>query len=126
MPNKKLTAKKLDILAVRIIMLLQENDLFCDTNLYLNNKKYSSNKTINAETKETVFGEYYITNDIDVTQCVEYNNPKTITMTFEGPLYDIMNYSTDSPLIDKLTKLLKSYGLYYEQGYMWSLALYPE
>lgn len=67
---------------------------------------------------------YYDAGTCDVTACVEYANPESITMTFEGPFYSDLN---ENPSVgEKLNEIGKKYGCYYEQGYAWSLAFYEE
>lgn len=44
-------------------------------------------------------------------------------MTFEGPLYDVLNYG-DGTTENELRTFFEDYGLYYELGYAWSLATY--
>ena len=51
-----------------------------------------------------------------------------LTMTFEGPFYDIINYNSPAKYCDKILSefndILKSYKKYYELGYAWSLSLH--
>lgn len=123
-----MTASQNEELAVKIIEYLQKNELFYDTSLYLNNKKYHSDKySTNAlgydKVEKTQYGAYYVTNDIDVTQIVKYCNPDTITMIFEGPLYDAINYG-NGQVEEDLNNIAAEYDLYLERGFAWSLAFY--
>ena len=121
--TKKLTKKELESLAVDLICFLQKHDLFYMVNIYVNNKLLKDNKTTNAQHATTPFGSYYIVNDINPKENLEYYNPETITVTFEGPLYDIINYNNSS-LYQQLCDLFERKGLYIEQGYAWSFSLY--
>ena len=48
------------------------------------------------------------------------------SVTFEGELYDAMNYNEfGSNIAEKIRNDLGEYGLYFEQGYAWSLHVYP-
>lgn len=118
-----MTVKQNEEFAVKIIEYLQKNELFYNTSLYLNNKKYNTDAFRYDETAETQYGTYYITNDVDVTQAIKYCNPDTITMIFEGPLYDALNYGNGQVETD-LNDIAAEYGLYLEQGFAWSLAFY--
>lgn len=55
---------------------------------------------------------------------VEYGNPECMSVTFEGPLYDYLNYS-GSHVEKALDDLFKRYGLYFEQGHSWSFGVFP-
>lgn len=113
-------------LMIEIIEYMQKHELFEMVNIYTNGHLYSSDKTDkDFTTKTTKYGEYYDYGTYDVTEQIEYNNPNTITMTFEGPFYNAYNgnygnYKTE----DDIRKICDKYGLYAEQGYAWSLALY--
>lgn len=111
-------------MALELIRYLQENDMFTDVSLYLNNKRYSSSQHNDDLVEETEYGPYYITDDVDVSDYVEYFNAHTITMTFEGPLYDALNYAYDNTVSDDISAIAASYGLYFEQGNAWNLAFY--
>lgn len=119
-----LTSKECKRLALDIIKYLQKNELFYDVLLYLNDSRYSSNASENAEKQHTPYGEYYIEDNIIVSDYVKYNNPETVTMTFEGPLNHELNFG-DGKIAEDLNKIAKKYNLYFEQGYSWSLAFYP-
>jgi hypothetical protein len=52
---------------------------------------------------------------------------ETISMSFEGDLYEVLNYRNESlanVFIPRFTKLLDSYGLLYELGDEWNLGTY--
>lgn len=106
-----------------IIKYCCEHDLFIDVTLYVNGHQYSSEKQPTAKIIKTGNHEYYDYGEKDVTTAVEYNNPDTLTMTFEGPLYDAYNYG-DGTTEAAFNKIAAKYGLYPEQGYAWSLAMY--
>lgn len=114
----KLTKRQLETLTNEIINFLKKHELFYDISIYCNNKKYHDGNN----------GEIEIIDDINPADIVEYNNPDTITMTFEGGFYHIINYDYDMSycdfIIEEFDKILDKYGLYYELGHAWSLALY--
>lgn len=114
-------------LAVEIMQYLCERDMWEDVCIYLNGKRYSSEKPRDDYDVMTVTGcKYYVTEDIDVTSYVKYNNPDTITMTFEGALHCALNEcGPDDTTEEDLQAIFNRYGLYFERGHTWSLALYP-
>lgn len=124
MKNKKSHTEKMDELALDLIDFLQKNNLFHDITIYVNQKRLSSNPSEQATEHKTPFGAYYVTNNINVAEFIEYNNPDTITMSFEGPLYHMINYGSQKEQ-NRFENIFKKYGLYTEQGYAWSLAAYP-
>lgn len=124
--TKPITPKNMEKLAVQLIRWLIKHDCFSDVCIYTKDTRFSSSRprTCSEEDIEEVKlknGVYY-KSPADVTQIVEYNNPDTLTVTFEGPLYDLINHN--SYLESGLCSLFLPYGLYYEQGYSWSFALY--
>lgn len=115
-------------LMIAIIEYLQKKDYFQDVNIYTNGHKYSCDKHPGDIELHTKHGPYYDCGEWDVETQIEYNNPKTLTMTFEGPLYHDYNgtafpYSKCHAERD-ITKICNRFGLYPEQGYAWSLACY--
>ena len=124
MKVKEITSEKMDALALEIVEFLQKNELFQDVNIYCNNKRISSNVITNGDLIKTELGTHYVIGTCNVASVVEFNNPNTITMTFEGPLYQVLNYGP-TKTEQAFLKLFSKYGLYYELGYAWSLAAYP-
>ena len=110
--------EKIKELAYKISNLLKEYDLCSDVAIYFNNKRlqhFTTNKKEGWVLEEGFKGSDY----------TQYANDQTITMTFEGPLYDIINYYIPSGnFLYVFNKLLKNYGYYYELGNAWNLALY--
>lgn len=121
MSNKKHSEESLYNLMVDIVTYLSENDMFYDTSIYVNKKHYSSNK--NKDSTELKIGSVsvYQSDCEDPSKQIEYCNKDTLTMTFEGPLYEELNYGNAH---DKLSAIFKKYGLYFEMGYAWSLTAY--
>jgi hypothetical protein len=59
-----------------------------------------------------------------------YGNDASFSMTFEGPLYEALNYGEwggykAGGAVDFLTETSRKYGFYYERGYAWSAHFYP-
>lgn len=119
-----MTKKQLENIALDLITFLQRHDLYYMVNIYVNNKVLTDNRMKGTETRDTPFGPYYIVHNVNPGDLLEYYNPETITVTFEGPLYHIINYSECHSLYKELCSLFERYGLYLEQGYAWSFSLY--
>lgn len=105
--------EKNEKLAGEIIGLLKEHGCWFDASLMYNNKRVSSNGRVEE--------------NVNVREMIEYCNPETITMTFEGPFYRAMNYGREfdnHKLYNQFNKLIEKYGYYFEFGHAWSLTLY--
>lgn len=105
-----------------LVMYLYKNELLFDVNIYVNAKRYSTSE-YNTDTNIKIGSAVMYQSDCEnPEECVEYCNKDTLTMTFEGPLYQALNY--DGTTEEDLNKIFAKYGLYYEQGYAWSLTAY--
>ena len=108
---------KLEELAEKITKLISDYNLDSDVAIYFGGKRldcFSTNDEDDWIEVEEVKGSEYC----------QYANDDTITMTFEGPLYDAINYGGYGEFMKKLDKLISDYGYYYELGNAWNLALY--
>lgn len=97
-----------------IVTFLIENDLFYDLRIYFNDMAIDSNKGILEDIKGSTF--------------FEFANDDTVSMSFEGPFYRVMNLGfeneTYASLENQFSEILEHHGFYYELGYAWSLSLY--
>lgn len=112
--------------AFEIINFLIRHELWQDTFVYVNGKRYGCYDGEHYKydnTWDCVFRE----DDMNPADYVEFYSD-FLTMTFEGPFYDIVNYYISAKycdkIIDEFNDILKKYNKYYELGYAWSLALY--
>lgn len=117
---------RMEKLAMELIDLLIEHDMYIDVTIYVNNEMWSATRGRNDIERHTPKqNTFFVTDNVDVSKRIEYANPDTITLTFEGPLYTALNYYDQSHIRDRLDKLFLRYHLYAEQGHAWSMALYP-
>lgn len=108
--RKPLTKEQIEELADSIYQLFKENDMWMDTSIFFNECR------LNDEKRES---------DVDPRDYFEYVNPEHIlSMSFEGPVYDMFNYCEYESVHEKFDALLKKYGLYYELGNAWNLSCY--
>lgn len=122
--TKRLTPAKLEKLALELIEYLQQHDLFDMVHIYVNRKCFSDTRYDSMGTRHlSKYGAYYVKDNVNVKEMVEYSNPETITMTFDGILYDVINNGNGGVTGD-LNRMFKKYGLYYEQGHPWDFSLY--
>lgn len=124
---KKPTKAQIENLAKEIRQYLLDREMWSDIRIYFNGKAFAT------DDRE---GHYYY-NDPDHLVVLEDEDPHTyteyagdiLTMTFEGPLYEVLNYGGygDNPwqVEEELTAIFRKYGLYYELGNAWNLTAYP-
>lgn len=108
----KVGKDKLKELAKEISILLESYDCHTDTAIYYSNQRLSYD------------GSWKLEEGFKGSSFTQYANDSTITMTFEGNFYEVMNYGLFPKLYDKFSKLLEKYGFYFELGNAWNLALY--
>ena len=118
----KLTEAAIEKLAKEIRSFLLDRDMWSDTRIYFNGKAFATDDRQ---------GHYYY-NDPEHLIVLEDEDPRTyteyagdiLTMTFEGPLYDALNYGPWQ-VEEQLQAIFRKYGLYFELGNAWSLSAYP-
>ena len=110
----------------KLVRLLRDEGMLHDVCIYAGDRRYFSEPSPRHEAAGTdeELGLTY-QDGIDVRKFLEYSNPETLTVTFEGPLYSALNYG-DGRLERKLDALFGKYGLYMEYGHAWSFSLWEE
>lgn len=128
--TKPVTPANMRELAAQLIDYFQEIGCWYDMGIYVDNERWASqkySKDTDMEKCTTKKGtEYYVEKNVDISARLEYSNPDTISMYFEGPLYYTINYDDYDFLTKMDEKFLKPYNLYFEQGHAWSAAAYPD
>ena len=123
---KKITKDSMTKLAFKLMEYFHKNEMWDSTIIYAAGKRYLSPGY--AYNKEHLYKTYkddikYVEEDADVKDYVSYSNPDTVTIAFEGLLYDIID--NDFGFILKLDKkFLEPYGLYFELGNQWNMSAY--
>ena len=123
-----LTASEKHEFAEKLIDWLSAKEYFYGVNIYTGTCRYTDTSEYkpenNFEQCTTQKGTEYIKQPYNGCPC-EYHNPNTLTITFEGPLYDAFNYHAFESTNEALDKIAEPYKLYNEQGYAWSTSFYP-
>lgn len=109
----KLTKTNIEELAKEIIAFLDKEELASDVRIYFNNKVISNEgrhwKSIENIDPHNYFGCAY---------------DHILSMSFEGPLYEVLNY-TFGREEKGFSSIFEKWGLYYEIGDAWNLSAYP-
>lgn len=110
-------------LAKDIINFLLKHEIFDDTFIYVNGKRYGTydgEGHYNYGTNS--WDKVYAEDDKDPRKYFEYAG-KILSMSFEGPLYDILNYSFElgGNLEEEFYKIFEKHGYYFELGNSWNL-----
>lgn len=124
------TKQKMQALAKDIYEFCNEHDLWQDCCIYLQGNAYTYWKTWNDEAGEKLADNLYKYEDKDPNVYFDYVNNLTLSMSFEGALYRVVNYYWESnswsSLYKKFNKLFAKYDCYYELGDAWNLTVYLE
>ena len=118
----KITKKMITELGNKVVELCQKN-WYGDTSVYFNGKrvrldsgKFDADHNYHVDVagvdEDCHPGDYFS----------YYNSNHILSMSFEGELYDALNYGNGSK---ELEELFKQYGVYYELGNAWNLSVYP-
>ena len=116
-----LSEKKREELATEIFDWLIKHELWVDVCIYFNGKRWG---THNVETGEFYYNEpKYYEMKANPKDYFEYvREPENIlSMSFEGPLYKVLNGYSGFRLHDEFEKIFNKYGLYFELGNAWNL-----
>ena len=118
--------EKYELLSVDIYRWCQKKNLWGDCCIYCCGKAYASWDTWGGVKGKQIAEKLYEYEEKNPKDYFEYANPDTLSMSFEGPLYSVLNAYVPgwTKLEQQFSKLFKKYGLYYEMGYAWSLSAY--
>ena len=106
----KLTKIKIEKLANEIVEFLRKKEMLGATCIYYNNKRIRNGELEDGEFDPHDYFEYAAYNHI-------------LSMSFEGGLYDALNYH-GGRIVGQFDKIFEKYGLYYELGDSWNLTAY--
>lgn len=116
-------ADRAEALAHDIYTWCIENDCWQDVYIYYNGKRMGTSDYTRNGNKTFCYGgaPLYVGN-CDPRDYFKYvREPNILSMSFEGPLHEILNGDDSFALQDLFSK----YGLYYEFGDPWNLSAYP-
>lgn len=113
-------------LAKEIYNWCKKNELWCDITIYFNGKAWSYSSTWGNESGKQIDEDLYEYENKNPLDYFEYANPKTLSMSFEGPLYRVLNGYTHGwvKLENEFMNMFEKYGYYFEYGHAWNLSAY--
>ena len=111
-----------------IIDWMIKNGLWIDNAIYVNGKRYGDYDGEDYHYDNT-WDCVFVEDNMDPRDYFEFAGD-FLSMSFEGPLYEILNYYNDfiqgydDKMIEEFNAILAKYGKYYELGDAWNLSLY--
>lgn len=103
-----------------------KNDLWGDNCIYFNGKAWASWDTWHNDDGKKIGERLYEYENINPKEYFEYANPNTLSMSFEGPLYHVLNAYVPGwiELAEEFGDLFRKHNYYYELGHAWNLSVY--
>lgn len=124
--TKDMFKTKAEKCAKEIINWCIKNKLWIDTFVYVNGKRYGCKDGSHYHYDNT-WDCVFVEEDMDPHDYFEYAGD-FLSMSFEGPLYEVMNCGWEFAHYEKLeqefTKICAKYGKYYELGNAWNCSLH--
>lgn len=113
-------------LAIDIYDWCKKHNLWSDITIYFDGIAFSSSYEWAGVHGKKIDEDLYQYENKNALDYFEYANPETLSMSFEGPLYHVLNGYVKSwtRLEAQFHKLFEKYNLYYELGYAWNLSAY--
>lgn len=119
-------SERLEALAKEIYQFLVSHGMWIDTAIYYDGKCMKTDGTENGQHSYRYNGKPFYDDEADPRRFFEYvADPHILSMSFEGPLYDVLNYG-DAKKEAEFQAIFDKHGIYYEMGHMWNLTCYEE
>lgn len=119
---KKLTKANISQLAQEIMTFLEQKGLNSGVCIYFNGNRMRSDGHWDGEELTYSWVGEFNKDPHDYFEYAAYNH--ILSMSFEGELYDVLNYSFGKRE-EQFRELFEKYGLYFELGNAWNLTAYP-
>lgn len=113
-------------LAKDIYRWCKKKGLWGDNIIYFDGMAWSSSQMWKNEQGKKIDEDLYEFANRNPKDYFEFANPETLSMSFEGRLYHVLNgyVSGWSKLTDDFGKIFDKYDCYYEMGHSWNLSVY--
>lgn len=119
---KQLTKSQIEKLALDIMLFLDTHHMQDGVCIYFNNKRIRSKGNWDGEDYTYEWVEDPNMDPHDYFEFAAYEH--ILSMSFEGSLYDCLNYSI-SKREEEFRAIFDKYDLYFELGNAWNLTAYP-
>jgi hypothetical protein len=119
---KKLTQANIEQLVDEITAFLEKHHMQDGVCIYFNNKRLVSEGFFDGENLTYKWMQEENMDPHHYSPYAAYDH--IISMSFEGSLYDLLNYRCGK-LEEQFRAIFTKYGLYYEFGYAWCFTAYP-
>lgn len=116
-----------EALARDIYNWCKQYGLWGDNTIYFDGKAWASDhRAWQGQLPNQIDEDLFEYADRDPRNYFEYANPDTLSMSFEGELYYVLNGYTPGwvKLEAEFLALFEKYGMYYELGNSWNLAAF--
>ena len=121
---KTLTKTNIEQLAKEIMEFLEKEEMMSSVSIYFNGKVVRANSEYDRET-DTFSCSWITEENVDPHNYFEYAAyDHILSMSFEGVLYDVLNYSGGQKEVE-FRAIFEKYGVYCECGNAWNLSVYP-
>lgn len=113
-------------LAIDIYDFCKKHNLWGDCCIYFDGKALASWPDWHGELGKKIDVDLYQYENRNPVEYFEYANKDTVSMSFEGPLYSVLNGYVRGgyKLEEQFQKLFEKYGYYFEYGHAWNLSAY--
>lgn len=119
---KTFTKTNIEEFAKEIISFLNKEKLASDVSIYFNNKVIRDRGTWDDD--YNYIPKWETTENVNPHDYFEYcAYDHILSMSFEGPLYEVLNY-TFGRKEKEFNAIFEKWGLYFELGNMWNLSAY--
>ena len=114
----------MELLAKDIYNWCKAKDLWYDCCIYFNGVAWSSSPKWGMVSGKKIGEDLYEYANKNPKDYFEYAHPETLSMSFEGPLYHVLNGYTYgwTKLENEFNKIFEKYDCYYEFGHAWNLS----
>ncbi|MBR5259359.1 MAG: hypothetical protein IKV48_02645 [Eggerthellaceae bacterium] len=117
-----------EMIASEIVGWCKDHECWDNTAIYFNGKCWATWPSWAGETGEKIAEHVYEYANKDPRSYFEFANLETLSMSFEGGLYTILNSYWENEVrlkwFEDFNDLFKRHGYYFEQGDAWNLSIY--
>ena len=116
---------KMQTLAMEVYSYCKGKNLWADCIIYFNGKAWKSDNDWCGVKGRQICEDLYEFENRNPLDYFEYANPDTVSMSFEGVLYEVLNgYWSFINAEEELQAIFEKYGYYFEYGHAWNFSAY--